>query len=106
MAHGCNHQSYNSILKFDFQIPDDPVTIINDKFDLEEFEELDDEAVRIIGYFEPGSVALKEFEEAAEDFMGEIEFFAVVTSQVSILSACYLIDALLFSGLASSVLNA
>jgi hypothetical protein len=62
-------------------IPDDPVTIINDKFDLEQFEDLDDEAVRIIGYFEPGSVALKEFEEAAEDFMGEIEFFAVVTSQ-------------------------
>ncbi|KAH7719496.1 CRE-CSQ-1 protein [Aphelenchoides avenae] len=61
-------------------IPDDPVTIINDDFDLEEFEELDDEAVRIIGYFEPGSAALKEFEEAAEDFMGEIEFFAVVTS--------------------------
>lgn len=26
--------------------------------------------------------ALKEFEEAAEDFMGEIEFFAVVTSKV------------------------
>jgi len=62
-------------------IPDDPVTIINDNFDLEEFEDLDDEAVRIIGYFEPGSAALKEYEEAAEDFMGEIEFFAVVTSQ-------------------------
>jgi len=61
-------------------IPDDPVTIINDQFDLEEFEELEDDSVRIIGYFEPGSVALKEFEEAAEDFMGEIEFFAVVTS--------------------------
>ncbi|KAI1732406.1 calsequestrin domain-containing protein [Ditylenchus destructor] len=61
-------------------IPDDPVTIINDKFDLEEFEELDDDCVRIIGYFEPGSAALKEFEEAAEEFMGEIEFFAVVTS--------------------------
>lgn len=28
--------------------------------------------------------ALKEFEEAAEDFMGEIEFFAVVTSKVSV----------------------
>jgi hypothetical protein len=50
---------------------------------LEEFEEIEDEAVRIIGYFEPGSPALKEFEEAAEDFMGEIEFFAVVTSYVS-----------------------
>uniref|UniRef100_A0AC34QT33 Calsequestrin n=1 Tax=Panagrolaimus sp. JU765 TaxID=591449 RepID=A0AC34QT33_9BILA len=62
-------------------IPDDPVTIINDKFDLEEFEQLEDETVRIIGYFEPGSPALKEYEEAAEDFMGEIEFFAVVTSQ-------------------------
>jgi len=61
-------------------IPDDPVTIINDNFDLEEFEDIEDEAVRIIGYFEPGSPALKEFEEAAEDFMGEIEFFAVVTS--------------------------
>ncbi|CAD5220970.1 unnamed protein product [Bursaphelenchus xylophilus] len=61
-------------------IPDDPVTIINDQFDLDEFEDLEDEAVRIIGYFEPGSAALKEFEEAAEDFMGEIEFFAVVTS--------------------------
>ncbi|CAA93667.1 Calsequestrin [Caenorhabditis elegans] len=62
-------------------IPDDPVTIINDEHDLEEFENMDDECVRIIGYFEPGSVALKEFEEAAEDFMGEIEFFAVVTSK-------------------------
>ncbi|KAL3077922.1 hypothetical protein niasHS_013451 [Heterodera schachtii] len=61
-------------------IPDDPVTIINDQFDLEEFEALDDDCVRIIGYFEPGSAALKEFEEAAEEFMGEIEFFAVVTS--------------------------
>lgn len=59
------------------------MTIINDEFDLNEFEELDDEAVRIIGYFEPGSAALKEFEEAAEEFMGEIEFFAVVTSYVS-----------------------
>jgi hypothetical protein len=29
---------------------------------------------------EPGSAALKEFEEAAEEFMGEVEFFAVVTS--------------------------
>uniref|UniRef100_A0A914KHR3 Calsequestrin n=1 Tax=Meloidogyne incognita TaxID=6306 RepID=A0A914KHR3_MELIC len=61
-------------------VPDDPVTIINDKFDLEEFEDMDDECVRIIGYFEPGSAALKEFEEAAEEFMGEVEFFAVVTS--------------------------
>ncbi|VDN43031.1 unnamed protein product [Gongylonema pulchrum] len=26
--------------------------------------------------------ALKEFEEAAEDFMGEVEFFAVVNSYV------------------------
>lgn len=66
-------------------IPDDPVTIINDKFDLEEFESLEDESVRIIGYFEPGSPALKEYEEAAEDFMGEIEFFAVVTSQVCLI---------------------
>jgi len=53
------------------------VTIINDQFDLSEFEDLADDCVRIIGYFEPGSPAIKEFEEAAEDFMGEIEFFAV-----------------------------
>lgn len=33
-------------------------------------------------FIEPGSAALKEFEEAAEEFMGEIEFFAVVTSYV------------------------
>uniref|UniRef100_A0A0K0DQH7 Calsequestrin n=1 Tax=Angiostrongylus cantonensis TaxID=6313 RepID=A0A0K0DQH7_ANGCA len=63
------------------QIPDDPVTIINDEHDLEEFEDLEDETVRVVGYFEPGSAALKEFEEAAEEFMGEIEFFAVVTSK-------------------------
>lgn len=44
----CNYSSH-------FQIPDDPVTIINDEHDLEEFEDLDDEVVRIIGYFEPGS---------------------------------------------------
>ncbi|KAK0396296.1 hypothetical protein QR680_001660 [Steinernema hermaphroditum] len=62
------------------RIPDDPVTIINDVHELDEFEDLDDKTVRIIGYFEPGSAALKEFEEAAEDFMGEIEFFAVVNS--------------------------
>uniref|UniRef100_A0A914WQ70 Calsequestrin n=1 Tax=Plectus sambesii TaxID=2011161 RepID=A0A914WQ70_9BILA len=61
-------------------IPDDPLTIINDKHDKEEFEDMADDYVRIIGYFEPGSSALKEFEEAAEDFMGEIEFFAVVDS--------------------------
>jgi hypothetical protein len=61
-------------------IPDDPLTIINDKWDKKWFDELDDEAVRIIGYFEPSSPALKEFEEAAEDFMGEVEFFAVVDS--------------------------
>lgn len=36
--------------------------------------------VEFFRFFEPGSPALKEFEEAAEDFMGEIEFFAVVTS--------------------------
>ncbi|KJH41665.1 Calsequestrin [Dictyocaulus viviparus] len=62
-------------------IPDDPVTIINDEHDLEEFEDLEDDTVRVIGYFEPGSAALKEYEEAAEDFMGEIEFFAIVTSK-------------------------
>jgi len=62
-------------------IPDDPVTIINDDHDREEFDDMEDESVRILGYFEPGSVALKEFEEAAEDFMGEIEFFAVVDSK-------------------------
>jgi len=61
-------------------VPDDPVTIINDQFDLQEFEDLADQTVRIVGYFEPGSTALKEFEEASEEFMGEIEFFAVVTS--------------------------
>jgi hypothetical protein len=61
-------------------IPNDPVTIINDKDDKKDFEELDDDAVRIIGYFEPGSQALEEFEEAAEEYMGEIEFFAVVDS--------------------------
>uniref|UniRef100_A0A0M3JTQ7 Calsequestrin n=1 Tax=Anisakis simplex TaxID=6269 RepID=A0A0M3JTQ7_ANISI len=61
-------------------IPDDPVTIINDEHDKEEFDSLEDDTVRVIGYFEPGSAALKEFEEAAEDFMGEIEFFAVVNS--------------------------
>jgi hypothetical protein len=37
------------------QIPDDPLTIINDKHDKEEFDEMDDDYVRIIGYFEPGS---------------------------------------------------
>lgn len=61
-------------------IPDDPVTIINDEHDREGFEALEDVATRVIGYFEPGSVALKEYEEAAEDFMGEVEFYAVVNS--------------------------
>lgn len=61
-------------------IPDDPVMIINDEHDQEGFETLEDDVVRVIGYFEPGSVALKEFEEAAEDFMGEVEFYAVVNS--------------------------
>ncbi|VDD90531.1 unnamed protein product [Enterobius vermicularis] len=61
-------------------IPDDPVIIINDEYDKREFEELEDAAVRVIGYFEPGSAGLKEFEEAAEDFMGEIKFYAVVNS--------------------------
>uniref|UniRef100_A0A0N5AKQ8 Calsequestrin n=1 Tax=Syphacia muris TaxID=451379 RepID=A0A0N5AKQ8_9BILA len=61
-------------------IPDDPVIIINDEYDKKEFEELEDAAVRVIGYFEPGSAGLKEFEEAAEDFMGEIVFYAVVNS--------------------------
>ncbi|MFH4974599.1 hypothetical protein AB6A40_001308 [Gnathostoma spinigerum] len=61
-------------------IPDDPVTIINDDYDKEEFENLEDVMVRVIGYFEPGSAELKEYEEAAEDFMGEIEFYAVVNS--------------------------
>ncbi|VDN57849.1 unnamed protein product [Dracunculus medinensis] len=61
-------------------IPDDPITIINDEYDKHQFDALEDSQVRIIGYFEPGSVALKEYEEAAEDFMGEVEFFAVVTS--------------------------
>jgi hypothetical protein len=61
-------------------IPDEPLTIINDKDDKREFEEIEDESVRIVGYFEPGSQALEEFEEAAEEYMGEIEFFAVVDS--------------------------
>jgi hypothetical protein len=61
-------------------IPDEPLTIINDKDDKKEFEELEEDCVRVIGYFEPGSDALEEFEEAAEEFMGEIEFFAVVDS--------------------------
>ncbi|VDM97427.1 unnamed protein product [Thelazia callipaeda] len=63
-------------------IPDDPVTIINDEHDQEQFKALEDDVVRVIGYFEPGSVALKEYEEAAEDFMGEVEFYAVVNSYV------------------------
>ncbi len=37
------------------QIPDDPVSIINDKDDKEDFDELADSHVRIVGYFEPGS---------------------------------------------------
>lgn len=61
-------------------IPDDPITIINDEHDQEGFETLEHDVVRVIGYFEPGSVALKEYEEAAEDFMGEVEFYAVVNS--------------------------
>jgi hypothetical protein len=64
------------------QIPDDALTIINDDEDLEEFEEIADESVRVVGYFEPGSKGLREFEEAAEEFMGEIEFYAVVHSTV------------------------
>lgn len=63
-----------------WQIPDDPLSIINDKDDKEEFEDLADDVVRVIGWFEPGSDALEEFEEAAEEFMGEVEFFAVVDS--------------------------
>jgi len=59
-------------------IPDEPVTIINSKFDEDEFEDLEDTHTRILGFFEPGSKALKEYEEAAEDFMGEVEFYAVV----------------------------
>lgn len=59
-------------------IPDDPVTIIDDDNDLEEFEDLRDEQVIVVGYFEAGSKDMKEFEEAAEDFMGEVRFFAVV----------------------------
>lgn len=61
-------------------MPDDPLTIINDKGDKKEFEEMEDDCIRVIGYFEPGSPALEEFEEAAEEYMGEIEFFAVVDS--------------------------
>ncbi|VDK71876.1 unnamed protein product [Litomosoides sigmodontis] len=61
-------------------IPDDPVTIINDEHDQEKFEALENDVIRVIGYFEPGSVALKEYEEAAEGFMGEVEFYAVVNS--------------------------
>lgn len=59
-------------------VPDEPVTIINSKYDEDEFESLEDTHTRILGYFEPGSKGLKEFEEAAEDFMGEVEFYAVV----------------------------
>lgn len=65
------------------QIPDDPLTIINDDEDVEEFDDLEDECTRVVGYFDPGSKALKEFEEAAEEYMGEIEFFAVVHEKVS-----------------------
>lgn len=59
-------------------VPDDPVTIINDDDDLDEFEDMADSTVRVVGYFDPGSEAMEEFEEAAEEYMGEIEFFAVV----------------------------
>lgn len=65
------------------KIPDDPLTIINDKQDLKDFESLEDTHTRVIGYFSPGSVGLKEFEEAAEDFMGEVEFYAVVDPYVN-----------------------
>jgi hypothetical protein len=59
-------------------IPDEPLTIINSKHDEEEFDSLEDSHTRILGFFDPGSQALKEYEEAAEDFMGEVEFYAVV----------------------------
>lgn len=59
MANGCKiHIEWERPEQF-VQIPDDPVTIINDEHDLEEFENMDDECVRIIGYFEPGSVGRK-----------------------------------------------
>ncbi|VDO93862.1 unnamed protein product, partial [Soboliphyme baturini] len=59
-------------------IPDDPLVIINSKHTANEWSSLKDSHVRMIGYFSPGSEELKDFEEAAEDFMGEIRFFAVV----------------------------
>lgn len=59
-------------------VPDEPLTILNTKEDKRDFDEMDDETTRVIGWFEPGSKELKEFEEAAEEFMGEVEFFAVV----------------------------
>jgi hypothetical protein len=62
-------------------VPDEDLTIISDKEDRRDFEEMANTHTRLIGYFEPGSDALEEFEEAAEEFMGEVEFFAVVSKK-------------------------
>ncbi|KFD52973.1 hypothetical protein M513_06089 [Trichuris suis] len=60
------------------EMPDDPVTVINSKREENEYHSLKDTDVRVIGFFNPGSRELKEFEEAAEDFMNEVRCFAVV----------------------------
>uniref|UniRef100_A0A915KER5 Calsequestrin n=1 Tax=Romanomermis culicivorax TaxID=13658 RepID=A0A915KER5_ROMCU len=39
-------------------IPDEPLTIINTDFEIEEFENLADITTRVIGYFEPGGKVL------------------------------------------------
>ncbi|KRY41047.1 Calsequestrin-1 [Trichinella spiralis] len=61
-----------------FEMPDDPVVVINSKHEEIEFHAAKDTDVRVIGYFNPGGRDLKEFEEAAEDFMNEVRCFAVV----------------------------
>jgi len=97
----------NTFVSWLLDVPDEPLTIVNTEFELAEFESLAEATPRVIGYFDPGSqgelvvwhrfftrlpcssfsAALKEFEEAAEDFMGEIEFYAVVDTFVRVLVA-------------------
>ncbi|NWI12343.1 CASQ2 protein, partial [Crypturellus soui] len=71
------------LVEFLLDLLEDPVEIINNKLELQAFDQIDEE-IKLIGYFKgEDSEHYKAFEEAAEHFQPYIKFFATFDKGVA-----------------------
>uniref|UniRef100_A0A8C6Z6V8 Calsequestrin n=1 Tax=Nothoprocta perdicaria TaxID=30464 RepID=A0A8C6Z6V8_NOTPE len=75
--------SADVLVEFLLDLLEDPVEIINNKLELQAFDQIDEE-IKLIGYFKgEDSEHYKAFEEAAEHFQPYIKFFATFDKGVA-----------------------